>query len=131
MTSLVQKFIEIERAISGKRGSFRLFGLVLREDSQEKWDVIVSSRWLVGDPKSSLKAISKKIESKLKPDELLRVSRVVVLNTNDNIVRAINQAINVEHGSAEVRDCNFSGLQIKHAYIITSTHRDFVSVEAA
>jgi hypothetical protein len=43
---LVQKFIEIEHNISGKYGTFNLFALFLREDSPDKWDLVIASPWM-------------------------------------------------------------------------------------
>lgn len=60
------------------------------------------------------------IQPFLGPQNLIALSRIVVVDPNDAAVRALNRAISAEHGSVEVRDSNFFGLLVKHAYIITS-----------
>jgi len=56
----------------------------------------------------------------LGPEDLTQLSRIVFIDPADVSVRALNRAIQVEHGAFEVRDTNSFGLPIKHAFIITS-----------
>jgi hypothetical protein len=46
----------------------------------------------------------------------------VTIEEDNPALDALLRVINVEHGMAEIQDSNFFGLQIKHAYLITS-HR--------
>lgn len=139
MRDLLGKFVELERTLSQERGEFSLFALFLREDASDKWDLIVAAPWIEGDRKEALAYITNRIQQAFSPDELSHLSRVVpVEQTNPSLeainqalrvvlvdqanpaVGAINQALRLQHGQAEVRDSKFFGLQIKHAYIITS-----------
>ncbi len=56
----------------------------------------------------------------MEPADLTQLSRIVFIDPVDHSVQKLNQAIHVEHGSVEVRDSNFFGLPIKHAFITTS-----------
>ena len=47
------------------------------------------------------------------------LSRIVIIESTNPALEALQQAIHVEHGTAEIRDSNFFGLQIKHAYLVT------------
>lgn len=120
MKNLVSKFIALEKEISNERGDFDLFALFLRGDAPDKWDLIVAARWFGTNDKKTLGYLAKRIRSHLKPQELLTLSRIVVLNPPDPAVSAIQSAFKIEHGSVEVRNSNFFGLLIKHAFIITS-----------
>jgi hypothetical protein len=120
MKQLLEKLVDVERGIAEEKGSFALFGLFLREDAPNTWDLIVSAPWFGRDEKKTLDYLAGKLQTKLKPDELTSLSRIVVVGSTEPSVKAIHRALRVEHGSAEVRDCNFFGLPIKHAYIITS-----------
>jgi hypothetical protein len=51
---------------------------------------------------------------------VLKLSRIVIIDSANPALGALQQAIHVEHGTAEIRDSNFFGLQIKHAFLITS-----------
>ena len=114
------KFAILESDLASARGDFALFALFLREDVPDRWDLIVSAPWAVADQKSALDYVIAKIKSELGPDYLTLLSRIIFVDPTDVAVQNLNKAINVEHGAVEVRDSNFFGLAIKHAYIITS-----------
>jgi len=120
MRDLLGKFVELERRLSQERGEFSLFALFLREDASDKWDLIVAAPWIDVDRKEALAYITTQIQQLFNAEELPRLSRVVLVDQSNPAVEALNQAINCQHGQNEVRDSNFFGLQIKHAYIITS-----------
>jgi hypothetical protein len=120
MKELVDKFVELERKISEKKGDFALFALFLREDAIDKWDLLVAAPWVETDRKTALSYITKQIQSSFKPGELTQLSRVVLIDQTNPALDAINRAMKIEHGVADVQNNNFFGLQIKHAFIITS-----------
>ncbi len=120
MKELVDKLVSLERNVSDERGEFYLFALFLREDAQDKWDLMVSAPWIQADKKEALNYLATHIQSRLIPAELISLSRIVLIDTDNPALEAINKAIRVEHGKAEVRNSNFFGLQIDHAYIVTS-----------
>ena len=119
-TELPAKFAKLESDVAAARGDFTLFALFLREDVPDRWDLIISAPWASADQKQSLDYLVSKIKSDLGPADLTQLSRIVFIDPTDVSVRNLNQAIHVEHGSVEVRDSNFFGLPIKHAFIITS-----------
>jgi hypothetical protein len=120
MKDLVDKFVALEREISAERGSFALFGLFLREDAADRWDLVVAAPWFSSNEKKVLDYLTQKIQSRLKPHELVLLSRIVVADPSDASVKAIQAAFKIEHGKAEIRDSVFFGLHIRHAYVITS-----------
>ena len=122
MTSseLATNFKQLESQIAVKKGDFTLFALFLREAAPNRWDLMVSAPWLGSNSEAAVRYLVGEIKSTLGDEFLVPLSRIVVLDPNDTAVRSLNQAIKVEHGSVEVRDSNFFGLPIKHAYLITS-----------
>jgi hypothetical protein len=121
MKELVDKLVLLESDIYREKGEFYLFALFLREEATEhKWDLMVSAPWIKADKKGALNYLAGRIQSLLTPMELLSLSRIILVDVDNPALEAINRAIAVEHGAAEIRDSNFFGLQIKHAYIITS-----------
>ena len=120
MNEFLDKFLDLERKLSEERGAFSLFALFLREDASDKWDLIAASPWIEADRKRALADITQRIQQTFAPEELSRLSRVVLVEQGNPAIEAVNQAIRVQHGKAEVKDSNFFGLQIKHAYIISS-----------
>ena len=61
--------------------------------------------------------------------ELLKLSRIAIIESHEPALAALQQAIQTEHGIAEIKDSNFFGLQIKHAYIITSRRESVDEVQ--
>jgi hypothetical protein len=60
------------------------------------------------------------IKSQFGAQDLTSLARIVVVDPQDAAVQALNSAVQTEHGGVEIRDSNFFGLPIKHAFIITS-----------
>ena len=120
MRELLEKFVALETRLSQERGEFSLVALFLREDASNKWDLIMAAPWIEEDRKGALAFITTQIQQSFSSEELAALSRVVLVEQANPAIAAINQAINCQHGKNEVRDSNFFGLQIKHAYIITS-----------
>jgi hypothetical protein len=136
MRELLERFIQLERTIAEEKGDFGLFALFLREDAgagsgtsgysgySAKWDLIAAAPWIEVDRKEALSYITRRIQQVFTPEELSRLSRIVLVDLANPEVEAINRAVAVQHGQTEMRDSNFFGLQIKHAYIITSQRRN-------
>jgi hypothetical protein len=82
--------------------------------------LIAAAQWIEGDRKEALSYITRRIQQLFTPIELSQLSRIVLVDLANPEVAAINRAVTIQHGQAEIRDSNFFGLQIKHAYIITS-----------
>lgn len=131
MKDLVGKLAKVEQEIADERGGFSLFALFLREDVENKWDVVVSAPWFGDDQKSLLDYLVQKIQAELGPEEMTMLSRIVLVEPNNVAAKAVNKAVQIEHGVSEVLNSDFFGLRIKQAYIITSKDRDVVPAPAA
>jgi hypothetical protein len=120
MKEIVDKLVRVEQEMAAEKGAFLLFAILLREDAPDVWDLVAASPWIVRDKADSLRYISDRVRSVLDADELVKLSRIVLVEPDSPALAAFQQAIHVEHGTVEIRDSNFSGLPIKHAYLITS-----------
>lgn len=129
MTDWIDKFVDIEKDLSAKRGPFSLFALILREDmvgimggslSTELWHVLVAAPWLRADSFRDLDDLVKKVQSRLTRDEVLRISRVEILPPADPFVKALNRAFNVEHSKTPARDSSVFDFDVRDAVVITS-----------
>lgn len=120
MKEIFRKLKKLEREISSAKGEFVLFGLFLRKDAPGKYDLLVSSPWLEAEQKKSLEYLAKKVSSTLNQDELLSLSRIVVLERNNPALKAILKSIHVKQGDVKVQNTNFGGVQISQACISTS-----------
>lgn len=127
MKAIVEKLRIVEQRLSEEKGEFLLFALFLREDSPEVWDLLVSAPWIESDKPEALRRIVQSVRREFTDQEMALLSRVVIDNP---ALSAVQSAMHIVHGAAEVRDSHFFGLQIVHAYIITS-QRDAHPVNAA
>jgi hypothetical protein len=127
MKEFFDKFIELERKISNIKGDFTLFALFLREDSIDKWDLIIAAPWIETDQKKALSYIAEQIQLLFKSKEITQLSRVVIINHSNPELDKIIDAVKIRHGCFEIQNNNFFGMQIKRAFIITS-HKLNVSV---
>lgn len=121
MKEIVEKLVQAEQAMIAEKGPFLLFAIVLREDAPDVWDLVAASSWIDKDKSSSLRYISDKVRSFLNADELVKLSRIVLIEPDSPALAAFQRAIHVEHGIVEIKNSDFIGLQVKHAYLITST----------
>jgi hypothetical protein len=120
MTELTEKFAELESQLAEERGGFAFFALVMREDAPDRWDLIVSAPWAGDDKRSVVDYFVGQIKSRIGERGLTSLSRIIVIDSEDAAVQSLNRAFQIEHGKVKVRDSNFFGLPVKHAYIITS-----------
>jgi hypothetical protein len=120
MKALAEKLVSIEREAALEKGPFFLFALFLRENAPDVWDLLVSAPWIEADKFAAFQYLSKKLNKNLTKKELLALSRIVAINQTDPALASINSVMGVEHMCMEVENSNFFGLEIKHAYIITS-----------
>jgi hypothetical protein len=120
MKDLINKFAELEREISAEKGDFTLFGVFLREDAPDLWDVVIAASWFGEDKREDLKYIIGEINKKLTNEDRTKLSRVVLLDNKDGFVQNITSVLGAEHTITEFVGCVFNNVFIKHGYIITS-----------
>lgn len=124
MKYIAIKLRDIEKKMSDERGPFNLFALFMREDAENKWDLLVSSKWISKNKPESLKYIASNVQNALTQKELVKISRIVIIDNDDSALDVIYQSLATEHNIAEIRNSIFFGLPIQHAYIITSQKTD-------
>jgi hypothetical protein len=124
MKQIIEKLTSLEHDIASEKGEFSLFALFLREDADGTWDLLASAPWLEPNKRESLDYLVNQLRSRLDLQELLSLSRIVLLEKDNPVLEAIHKAIKVRRGMAEVRDSLSFGVPIKHAYIITSAREN-------
>ncbi|HEX7316453.1 MAG TPA: hypothetical protein VF297_21295 [Pyrinomonadaceae bacterium] len=112
----IEKLRRVMEEISAEKGEFELFGLFLREEAQDKWDLVISAPWLEDGKLKALGEFVQKAALIVGEQEFLTLSRIVTLNHDDPNLNTILEA--VEDIPVELWNTNFFGLEIKHAYIL-------------
>ena len=124
MKEIVEKLKQQENNMAQEKGPFDLFALFLREDSPDKWDIVVAAQWIEKNKQDALKYITEALHKSLTQSEILKLSRIAIIDKSNPALEVFQRAIHVEHGMSEIKDSNFFGLQIKHVYLITSQRRE-------
>ena len=120
MNIKIEKLQELMREVAEDKGDFTLFGLFLREEAPDKWDLVVSSPWLEAGKMSALGDFVERLKSAIGEKQLLSISRVVTLAGDDPSLKAVLRTVNVDDGLVEVKDSDLFGLKIEHAYFLRS-----------
>jgi hypothetical protein len=120
MKQIATKLLLLAQTITKEKGPLQLFALFLREDAPDLWDLLVSASWITNDKESALRYFAGKLTAILTKHELVRLSRIVIIDKENPALEALHRAAHVENSIMEVQDSVFFGMQIKHAYIITS-----------
>jgi hypothetical protein len=121
--AMLEKLKRLERQLSDEYGSFNLFGLFLREGSNEKWDLVVAAKWLKSHDGDAIDLLSGRLKSVLGRLEIMMISRIVSLSETDRFLTAIAADIHVIHGLREISQGNFADVEIDRGYVITSDMR--------
>lgn len=107
-----------------KKTQFLICAMFLREDSGNKWDFILSSPWLDSSELESYKFISNKMQAYLTESELLQISRIVILDQDDPVVKFLRMLKTVANGGyEELRPEELTDkfkFVIKRAYLLRS-----------
>lgn len=120
---IVDKLVALERDLCDERGAFLLFALLLRDEAPGKWDLIASAPWLHPDRRKDWVFLVERVRDRLSSSEYLDLSRIVLLEHDNPVLKAIQAIINVEHGTFEIRETSIDGLYVKHGFVITSIRR--------
>jgi hypothetical protein len=121
MNSLAQKMMTVEQELAAERGDFTLFALFLRDNSPGLWDVMVSAPWIDENKDAGLNAVVAKVNSYLKKEELLMLSRIVIVEHDHPELEELNRfsfATSSNPNPIEARNENLLGQDIKQAFFI-------------
>lgn len=126
MKEILNKLKTVVQALEKGHKPISLFALFLREDSVQKWDIVVSAPWLSSSDKNSYGIVISKIQSVLSTSELVQFSRVVILDTTDPVVSFLQGVCPLTNGGFKESPKDFSlepfsakfGFTITKAYIL-------------
>ena len=108
-------------------GRVLLFALFLRGDSPARWDLLAAAPWLDSGNVKSYKIVATKVQDLLSVDEIIQLSRVVILDADDPVVSFLQDSYDVPNGTfKDVENCeplsqrfNFT---IRRAYLLRCIH---------
>lgn len=98
--------------------------MFLPEESNDKWDLIISASWLNSRELESYKFISNKLQACLTESELIQIARIVILDPEDQAVKFLQTLEAVKNGGyKELRPEELTEkfkFVIKRAYLLRS-----------
>jgi len=127
MIEILEKLKSVVKTLEKENEkSMLLFALFLREDSLEKWDIVVSAPWLSSSEKNAYQLVVSKVQAILSPSELVQFSRIVILDHTDPIVPFLQKVCPLTNGGFKESPKDFSveplsekfGFTIKKAYVL-------------
>ncbi|MGZ8711289.1 MAG: hypothetical protein ACXW28_13795 [Thermoanaerobaculia bacterium] len=81
--------------------------------------MVIAAPWAKFDEKT-LRYVADVLKRHLMPGEMVRLARIVVLEPDEDPVKSLTEAYQVEHGQIELNRPQDFGLPVKYGYIITS-----------
>ncbi len=128
MNELIKKLISVARETALERGDYKLFALFLRENSPNKWDILVSADWISEDKGKALKYISEKIRDFFETNDYLQISGIVIIDENNPGLADLRGIPAAKEGITEIKNVNLFGLDIERAYLLVAPRPEIVQV---
>lgn len=120
MTKFEEKIQRVEQILSRRKGVFSFFALVRRIDSENKFDLLVSADWLNNHDKKCFDFIAKEIKQELSEDEILNISRIILLPQHDPVLTNVKPAMKISNSIVKVENCIINNIMIKEMTIFSS-----------
>jgi len=121
MDAIINKFNLIEKAISQEKGNVKLLALFELEDNvQDRWDVIISAKNLIPEDIESLEFVVNTLQNVLTKKEIVKVSKVVLFDPNDDFIAKIQRFLDKNKNPKEFSKLEINDLMIKRAFVIKS-----------
>ena len=119
MKEFAEKLLSVEKTIAAEKGPFLLFALWLREGAPDVWDLVVCAPWMAADEGQALRYILAQLNTVASPQELSRLSRVAIIDTNSPGLASIQSSIEVEHGLVSHSRRGLLRFSNEQGYVIT------------
>ena len=58
----------------------------------------------------------------LEPADLIALARMVIIDGDSPLLEEVSNAVRLENGVAELKDCDFLDQQIRRAFVITAVN---------
>lgn len=119
-TKFIDKMKEVEQSLTKEYGNFALFALLEREDSPDRWDVVVASAWL-GTGSNAIFTLAREFVERLTPEDAVRVARIVPLDLESDFVKFLQDTyaeMSVTGPVVRLGESVLSGIDIRSGYIL-------------
>ncbi len=126
MNEILDKLKSVVLALEKEHQPILFFALFLREDSLQKWDIVISAPWLNPSEMHAYQIIASKLQATLSSSEIIEISRAVILDHTDPAILFLQEVCPLTNGGFKESPKDFSveplsekfGFTIKKAYIL-------------
>jgi hypothetical protein len=88
---LIEKLQKVAQAVEQEKPELHFFGLVHRNDTPDRWDLLVSSDQLVPWSFAALNYIAGHLQKILTTEERVRIAQIVALPRNHPLLKDLNE----------------------------------------
>lgn len=120
MSNLTEKFQKIVTNISTNKGTLNLFALSYRKNDSQTFDLLISARWINIDDFNFLKYIENLLKQELDSNDILKISRIVLLDPEETSVRAITNCFCINEGNLTIQHSLIGNVPILKMVIFSS-----------
>jgi len=120
MSNLTEKFQKIVTDISTNKGTLNLFALSYREKDTQNFDLLISARWINIDDFNFLKYIEKLLKQELDSNDILKISRIVLLDPEETSVKAVTNSFRINEGNLTIQHSLIGNVPILKMVIFSS-----------
>jgi len=120
MSNLIEKFQKIVTDISTNKGTLNLFALSYRENDSQTFDLLISARWINIDDFNFLKYIENLLKQELDSNDILKISRIVLLDPEETSVKAITNCFYINEGNLTIQHSLIGNVPILKMVIFSS-----------
>ena len=127
MKKTLDKLKSILCELEKEHGQVLVFVLFLRGESPARWDLVIAAPWLDSGNAKSYHLVAKKVQNLLSSEEIIQLSRVVILDADDPVVAFLQDSYSVPNGTFKnIENCEpFSqrfNFTIRKAYLLRCIH---------
>jgi hypothetical protein len=120
-TQQIEKFARVAKDLSESSSDLALFALLQRARANGKWDVVVVAPW-ADETLETYRYVATRLKSVLDTDDMVSLSRIVLLHPEEQAVHDIVDATASTRG--KLLPFILNGMHIRQGYIF---HRSLAS----
>jgi hypothetical protein len=115
---VAQKLASMGKKIEADKGLLELLGLFLRDESPDRWDIVIAGPGLKADRRASFEYVAGQLRKVMTDEELTGLSRIVILDHGGAVLQSFLEQFSNRSGLADVHFVAEGGAVIRKAYII-------------
>ena len=116
----IDNLTAVEQTLAAECGPFSFFALALREDSPDRWDLLVAAPWISAAEREALRRIANAVTGTLSDLEILKISRIVILHKSDPILHGLHSTFPDQIHNEMMQDLVSNGMLIEYLYVFVS-----------